>query len=119
MGNCCGGEEDSGGSSSGRPQKAFQGQGHRLGTGEEARLNATPSSPLSGGMDRDDDDDRNLPEPTYNPNLTNADREEQRQQRLAAIEARSKNKKTKKTKPSSEPLRGPNSQPLMRWNVAS
>lgn len=60
-----------------------------------------------------------VPEPIHNPNLTDDDREQQRLARLAAAEARAKAKLPKKPKKASEPLRGPNSQPAMTWNVAS
>jgi hypothetical protein len=61
-----------------------------------------------------------IPEPIHNPNLTVADRENQRADRLAAVEARMKSKQPKKPKKSSgEPLRGPNSKPTMTWSMGN
>ena len=86
-----------------------------MGTGDEARLTAAAAAPK-----REKYSD-NLPEPVYNPNLTNDDREAARRRQLEAAEARMKAQqpKTKKKKGSSsgEPLRGPNSEPLMKWNL--
>ena len=69
-------------------------------------------------MNRDDDA---LPEPIHNPNLTNDERERQRLDRLAAAEARAQKamQPKKPKKQSSQPLRGPNSQPTMAWTVGS
>jgi hypothetical protein len=97
----------------------FRAQGHRLGTADETRV--VPLEPSYGAvMERDENaTDDALPEPIHNPNLTENDREQQRLARLAAAEARAKAKLPKKPKKASEPLRGPNSQPAMTWNVAS
>ena len=68
----------------------------------------------------DNDDDANLPPPQHDPNLSDSMREQQRRDRLAAAEARMKKHQTGKTKSknaSGAPLRGPNSEPLMRWNA--
>lgn len=56
------------------------------------------------------------------PNLSTEERENIRAARAMAAEERLKKmgntgKKTKKKPSSNEPLRGPNSQPLMRWNI--
>lgn len=60
-----------------------------------------------------------IPDPVYNPDLTDEERAKIRADRAAAAEARLKKqtggKKPKKT--SAPPLVGPNSQPLMRWNA--
>ncbi|KAI2514096.1 hypothetical protein MHU86_480 [Fragilaria crotonensis] len=116
MGNCCGGDADESSSSnytSGKAKPAaFQGQGHRLGSADEARVQQQQTH--GAVMDRDE-----LPEPIYNPNLTDEDREQQRKARLAAAEARAKAKQPQKPKKPSEPLRGPNSQPAMTWTVGS
>jgi hypothetical protein len=65
-----------------------------------------------------------LPEPAYDPNLTPDEREKIRLERAAAAEARIKKMgyaTTPTTKPKSkhpnEPLRGPNSKPLMTWTT--
>mmetsp|Transcript_28060 Transcript_28060/g.42997 ORF Transcript_28060/g.42997 Transcript_28060/m.42997 type:complete len:138 (+) Transcript_28060:84-497(+) len=136
MGNCCGGETDNvvvaqqqqqqsgrGGSKtygSGTTRK-FQGDGHRLGTADEAqRLSTNPISNTTK-MDRDD-----IPEPVYDHNLSSSDRNRIRAERAAAAEARLKkqggggNKKLpKKPKSSSSdaPLTGPHSKPLMTWTA--
>jgi hypothetical protein len=64
-------------------------------------------------------DDEEIPKPTYNPDLTDAERAQIRADRAAAAEARLKKqgggKKPKKT--SAPPLQGPNSQPLMKWTA--
>jgi hypothetical protein len=66
--------------------------------------------------------EEDIPKPIRNPNLTDAEREQQRLDRLAAVEARLKKQgattQAKKKKPdASEPLRGPNTEPLMKWNL--
>ena len=94
------------------PHHSF-GQGHRLGSADEARLTAPTRNTA---MAREEE----IPQPVYDPNLTAADRAKQREHQLAAAEARMKatqpNKKKKKPADSNAaPLRGPNSEPLMRW----
>ena len=69
-------------------------------------------------------DDDNVPAPTYDPNLNAQERAELRAARAAAAEQRMKqagiSQPKKKPKPSSsEPLRGPNSQNMMRWTSSS
>lgn len=92
-------------------------QGHRLGSADEGRA---ATAPLASGMYRSDIN----PEPVLvDPSLTDADREKIRADRAAAAEARMKKqglnpKQKKKPSNSGEPLRGPNSEPLMRWNAA-
>ena len=72
-------------------------------------------------MKRQDDA---IPQPIYDSNLTSEDRDEQRAARVKAAEQRMKKagvsqpKKKNKVDPS-EPLRGPNSQNLMRWTASS
>mmetsp|Transcript_16904 Transcript_16904/g.23497 ORF Transcript_16904/g.23497 Transcript_16904/m.23497 type:complete len:119 (+) Transcript_16904:231-587(+) len=117
MGNCCGGEADvaqqSGGSKTyGTGTRKFQGDGHRLGTADEAqRLSATTEA---AKIDRDD-----IPEPVYDDNLTSSDRNRIRAERAAAAEARLKKQggKPKKKPKSDAPLTGPNSKPLMTWTA--
>ena len=62
-----------------------------------------------------------VPKPVVNPKLTDGQRSQQREERLAAAEARLKKQggppKKKKATNSDEPLRGPNTQPLMRWTA--
>lgn len=87
-------------------------KGHRLGTADEA---AHLAGPVSNTMDRQDE----LPDPVYNPNLTDDERARIRADRAAAAEARLKKQaggqKPKKKTSNSAPLVGPNSQPTMRW----
>ena len=63
------------------------------------------------------------PEPTYqNPNLTDSDRDRIRADRAAAAEARLKKQNLGVKKPKKKdipPLRGPNTEPAMRWNVGN
>jgi len=119
MGNCCGGGEESEPLTSNatvvQKKNAFQGTGHRLGSADEHRA----TSPSIAATNRESD----LPEPIINPNLTDAEREKLRSERAAAAEARMKKqglnpKQKKKPSTKGEPLRGPNSEPLMRWNAA-
>lgn len=78
-----------------------------------------PGGGISGFQDRRDGDD--IPEPIHDPNLTDDQRAKQREARLAAAEARQKalgggaTKRPKAT--NAAPLRGPNSQPLMKWSA--
>jgi hypothetical protein len=86
-------------------------KGHRLGTATES---SKPSSEAANTLQDD------TPEPIYDPSLTDEQREKIRADRAAAAEARLKKaaaKPVKKSKDSS-PLRGPNSQPLMRWTAS-
>ena len=91
----------------GTKQKAFKGQGNRLGTGNEPRSYQSVTAPEP------------LPAPAVDPNVSSADRDRIRAERAAAAEARLKatgvdpKKKKKKT---NDPIRGPNSEPLMRWS---
>ncbi|CAB9526909.1 expressed unknown protein [Seminavis robusta] len=104
MGNCC---EKGGGAN----PSAFQGEGHRLGSVDDAR--PTPTTPLTAHKDA-------VPEPVYDDNLTPEERERQRAARAAAAEKRFKDKggtKPKKKDTSGQPLRGPNTQNTMRWNA--
>ena len=94
----------------------FEGEGHRLGTADEATAAAQRSK--SSGTS---------PTSQYQPytdkRLTDEERARIREERLAAAESRlskevKKEMKTKKKKPASdEPLRGPNSQNTMRWTA--
>ncbi len=107
MGNCCGGESevDTG---NGTKQRAFHGQGHRLGSGGEQRSYQNPQPTVE------------VPKPITDPNLSQADRDRIRAERAAAAEARIKAQGgqvgKKKPKKDNVPLRGPNSEPLMRWS---
>jgi len=94
-------------------------QGHRLGTVGEtsSRYGA------DGANNQRSRPEDNLPAPTYDPNLNAQERTELRAARAAAAEERMKQsgvpKAKKKPKPSSsEPLRGPNSQNMMRWTAS-
>lgn len=86
-------------------------QGQRLGTTSE-QSNLVP--PSRAAIQRDE----NIPEPILDPNLTDEQREEARKARLAAVEARLKKQggPPKKKPTNNAPLKGPNSEPLMRWN---
>uniref|UniRef100_A0A7S4T8J6 Uncharacterized protein n=1 Tax=Ditylum brightwellii TaxID=49249 RepID=A0A7S4T8J6_9STRA len=110
MGNCCGCLKNSGGGSS------FGGTGHRLGSADENAY-GSGGPPSSAAIRRDDD----TPAPTHDPNLNDDERARLRADRAKAAEARLKKQtggtKKKKPNPDAEPLRGPNSQPLMRWTA--
>mmetsp|Transcript_21112 Transcript_21112/g.33980 ORF Transcript_21112/g.33980 Transcript_21112/m.33980 type:complete len:122 (-) Transcript_21112:1138-1503(-) len=120
MGNCGSanavetGAGNSAGSNKKKPTKAFQGTGRRLGAANEQVETPVTTTGLTPA--RKDDD---LPTPTRDPNVSNDERERQRQARLAAAEARQKKHggSPKKEKKSTAPLRGPNSEPLMRWQA--
>lgn len=92
----------------------FEGEGHRLGTADEAAQGATAAKTTTPTQQF---------QPYTDKLLTDDDRARIREERLAAAEARlskdaKKEMKTKKKKPSSdEPLRGPNSQNTMRWTA--
>lgn len=63
-----------------------------------------------------------IPEPVYDKNLNDEEREKIRAERAAAAEARLKKMgggatKRPPNKSSDEPLRGPNSKPLMTWTA--
>jgi hypothetical protein len=61
----------------------------------------------------------NIPQPVVDNNLTDDERTKIRADRAAAAEARLKKQgglPKKKKAPSTTPLTGPNSKPLMRWN---
>ena len=98
--------------------KSFQGEGRRLGTVNEAAF-GSGAAPTTMPIQRGGQDD-SLPQPSVDPNLDEAQRKKIRADRAVAAEARLKKqkipgqKKTKK-KAAGEPLRGPNSEPLMRW----
>ena len=97
----------------------FQGEGHRLGTADEAARGATSKQTTAG--------ENATPQQQFKPYtdnlLTDDDRARIREERLAAAEGRlskeaKKEMNTKKKKPSSdEPLRGPNSQNTLRWTA--
>ena len=108
MGNCClKGNESS-----------FEGEGHRLGTADEAAF-GSGGAPAGMPIKRDED----LPKPTIDSNLGEDDRARIRAERAAAAEARLKKQSegiTKKKKTASnenKPLVGPNSHPTMRWTA--
>mmetsp|Transcript_25021 Transcript_25021/g.49928 ORF Transcript_25021/g.49928 Transcript_25021/m.49928 type:complete len:102 (+) Transcript_25021:57-362(+) len=94
-------------------KRKFEGEGHRLGTADEAAQRAAAKT--SGA--------KNEFQPYTDKLLTDEDRARIREERLAATEARlskeaKKEMKTKKKKPSSdEPLRGPNSKNTLRWTA--
>ncbi|KAL7436870.1 hypothetical protein ACHAXM_005351 [Skeletonema potamos] len=103
----------------------FEGEGHRLGTADEAARGATTKS--GGGATKNQTQQQQQQQQQFEPytdkRLTDEERAKIREERLAAAEARlskeaKKEMKTKKKKPSSdEPLRGPNSQNALRWTA--
>lgn len=102
MGNCCGKKSTT---------AAFQGEGRRLGSA------ADEEQPLSTSQKYKDE---KLPKPRKDPKLTATERDALREERLAAAEARQKKNqgtKPKKKATDTKPLKGPNSQPLMRWTA--
>mmetsp|Transcript_8257 Transcript_8257/g.12050 ORF Transcript_8257/g.12050 Transcript_8257/m.12050 type:complete len:120 (-) Transcript_8257:1012-1371(-) len=119
MGNCCTSGEEDQVAYSGKKVNAFQGAGHRLGSAEETQKLNT-AAPQTNTMRQDEEE--HLPAPAHDPTLTASDRDQQRANRLAAAEARLKKqggKPKKKASNSGEPLRGPNSQNFMSWNVGN
>ena len=127
MGNICcpTGESDvthhhSGGDGGGRRgsknTKAFTGAGNRLGN-----TNAPSASYGTGGPAP-----VALPDPIVDPKLSQTDRDKIRMERAQAAEKRlksmggdtgtGKNKNKNKKKPKDNTLKGPNSEPLMRWS---
>eukprot|EP00984_Skeletonema_dohrnii_P014801 scaffold6291_cov159-Skeletonema_dohrnii-CCMP3373.AAC.1 len=97
-------------------KRKFEGEGHRLGTADEAAQRATAKT--SGAKN-----ETQPFQPYTDKLLSDEDRARIREERLAATEARlskeaKKEMKTKKKKPSSdEPLRGPNSKNTLRWTA--
>lgn len=120
MGNCCpkaGSEEQVVLTQGGNKVQAFQGQGQRLGTADEAKYRDNDVSSNHNSKKHDDD----LPAAAVDPNLTAEEREKIRRDRAAAAEARLKKQggapKKKKATPSDAPLVGPNSKPTMTWTL--
>ncbi|KAG7363932.1 hypothetical protein IV203_037134 [Nitzschia inconspicua] len=103
--------------------KAFQGMGHRLGSANEVPTTETVSkqqTPSAQETKMLSSPTSAVLEPPVNtdPTLSDSERQRQREARLAAIEKRLQTKPSKKKKPpTSAPLRGPNSEPLMRWQA--
>lgn len=90
-------------------------QGKRLGSAaDEYGSGAAPAAMTSASRSKDD-----MPEPAYDPSLTDGERATIRADRAAAAEARLQKQagigKKKKPNPDAQPMRGPNSEPLMRW----
>lgn len=114
MGNCCCASTSNRQSSSGGGSKSFQGQGHRLGSAAET--SAVYAAPSSQRIEEKD----TLPEPLVDPKLDPEIRRLRRTEAARAAEERANKNgggKPVKKKTNQEPLRGPNSEPLMRWNV--
>ena len=114
MGNCCGGDESkrpAGVTVSGNQPRAFSGTGHKLGSSSEnlsassGRSNFAATTPAEKIV--------------VNPNISDEERDRARLERLAAAEERIKAKggdpNPKKKKEVAKGLKGPNSEPLMRW----
>ena len=95
----------------------FEGEGHRLGTADEAAAAATKTTAATKTSTQHNFD------PYTDTLLSDEERAKIREERLAATEARlskesKKDMKTKKKKPSSdEPLRGPSSKNTMTWTA--
>ncbi|KAL7578243.1 hypothetical protein ACA910_012663 [Epithemia clementina (nom. ined.)] len=119
MGNCCPkSAQDQVVTGTGKT-KAFQGEGHRLGSVNEAKA----SGGAGQGGYRDEVNTDTAPPAALDPNLTDDERAKIRADRAAAAEARLRKQggtttKTKKPTPNDKaPLTGPNSTPLMRWTA--
>ena len=89
-------------------------QGNRLGSANDPKPQSAAANTGSPNHDVD------LPAKRVDPSLTNSVRDRQREARLAAAEKRQKasgvsTKKKKTTQ--NQPLRGPNTEPLLRWNA--
>jgi hypothetical protein len=113
MGNCCPTSDEQQVLNTNQAQSSFTGEGRRLGTGDESKYQQTAFSAAAAAHD-------DLPEPNYDPKLTDDEREKTRADRARAAEARLKmNGGKPKRKPSvnSKPLVGPNSKPLMQWTA--
>ena len=106
-------------------------QGNRLGSAyeEEGHVNNNSNNENSKNVQKKNSnkDNDDIPRPRVDPTLTDSDRIRQRDERLAAVEQRmeqnnnnpqsNKQKKKKKKQDTGAPLKGPNSEPLMRWNA--
>mmetsp|Transcript_324 Transcript_324/g.506 ORF Transcript_324/g.506 Transcript_324/m.506 type:complete len:119 (-) Transcript_324:231-587(-) len=118
MGNCCGlcGDDDTPPSSRGQSQRVFSGQGHRLGSANDGGSYGAPPPNMQIGGRKDD-----VPDPIVDPNLDDDIRDLRRAEAARAAEERAKKlggTKPKKKPKNQEPLRGPNSEPLMRWTAS-
>mmetsp|Transcript_2950 Transcript_2950/g.3958 ORF Transcript_2950/g.3958 Transcript_2950/m.3958 type:complete len:124 (-) Transcript_2950:1127-1498(-) len=121
MGNCCpssSSDEQQVLTRGGQRVQAFRGEGHRLGTVDETHFQSSPTT--ANNIDREDKPNITAPAPVVvDSNMTEEERAKVRADRAAAAEARLKKQggvvKQKKKPSNNEPLRGPNSQPTMRW----
>jgi len=101
----------------GRKTDTFAGEGRRLGTAQERQTAAVDTQINTEEIPN------TIPPVQYDPNLTEDDRERIRAERAAAAEARLKKQtggvtaKQKKSTTETQPLKGPNSEPLMRWTA--
>ena len=105
--------------SSQRPRMIFW-QGHRLGSTSDPRTLPQPPPPQEKSTQQGNDRDTKDPPPRrVDPGLTESGRERQREERLAAVEKRNKRHqtRTKKVQQQQQPLKGPNTAPLLRWNA--
>ena len=108
-------------------------KGNRLGSAyeEEGHVNNNSNNKSSKNVQKkkkkknSSKDNDDIPKPRVDPTLTDSDRIRQRDERLAAVEQRMKQnnnqqsneQKKKKKQDTGAPLKGPNSEPLMRWNA--
>lgn len=102
----------------GKRVKAFQGEGHRLGTTTEEGNSRTTGAGSADNRNRSEETTTSTPSP-LDPNLTDEERANLRANRAAAAEARLKKQQVGKgkSKTRSKPLRDDNSAPLMRWTA--
>lgn len=96
--------------------KSFQGKGNRLGSANEAPTEQSIGRRSEKTNIKNDD----VPAKRVDTNLSDSEREKQRDARLAAAENRLKKQSGGSTKPKKKntgslPLKGPNTEPLMRW----
>ena len=111
-------------------------QGNRLGSAYEEEGGHVNNNNSNNNNDNDNsknktkkkncNKDNDIPRRRVDPTLTDSDRIRQRDERLAAVEQRMKQnnnnpqsnkQKKKKKQDTGAPLKGPNSEPLMRWNA--
>ena len=104
-------------------------QGNRLGSAYEEEGyadNSNNGDSKNKQREKNCKKDNGIPKPRVDPTLTDSDRIRQRDERLAAVEQRmeqnnnnpqSNKQKKKKKQDTGAPLKGPNSEPLMRWNA--
>lgn len=117
MGNCCGGDAPppAGVTVSGKQVNAFAGPGYKLGSsGDLASSTGRGGNSLAATAPTEGSQ-----RIVVNPNVDDEERERLRRERAAAAEERIKAKggdPNPKKKKVDTGLKGPNSEPLMRWS---